>query len=235
MALGWQLLDEEGHEIDMGGGGLGCLHRIEGPSSLSIPSIDVLCDVESPLLGPGGAAAVYGPQKGATPEMVQTLEHGLGRLGNCVEACCGVDIRDVPGGGAAGGLAAGVYGMLGGTLTSGADAVMTAIDLSTAMESADWVITGEGRFDHQSLCGKVVSGVVREAISRGVRVGIIAGQVSLDAATRDEAGIASALSATPEGMPVHEAMDRAQDLARAAGRRFAEEVLSRGGPNHVTG
>jgi len=233
MALGWRLLDSEGRMIKLGGGGLDRLARIEGPVSPSIPAIDVLCDVENPLLGPEGAAAVFGPQKGATPRMVTTLEHGLSQLAGCIQACCGIDIGHVPGGGAAGGLAAGIHGMLGGTLTSGADAVMTAIGLSAALETADWVITGEGRFDPQSLCGKVVSGVVREAASRGVRVGVIAGQVHLDATAREKAWITSAVSATPEGMPVHEAMEQAQDLAWAAGRRFAMEELLRGGSNHV--
>ncbi|MEJ2704116.1 MAG: glycerate kinase, partial [Sedimentisphaerales bacterium] len=167
-ALGWRFLDERGAPVPLGGGGLERIARIVPPASLLRPvdggepaAVEVLCDVDNPLCGEKGAARVYGPQKGATPEMVERLEAGLAHLARLVREQLGRDIANVPGAGAAGGLAAGAIAFMNATLVSGIETMMAHSDLRRELESADWVITGEGCFDRQSLSGKVVAGVLR--------------------------------------------------------------------------
>jgi len=177
-ALGWSFLASQGQEVALGGGSLSQIARIIPPpdprlnprSVICNPqcrvSVSVLCDVDNPLCGPAGAARVYGPQKGATPEKVEILEAGLAHLADVIRVQIGPDIRDLPGAGAAGGLAAGAVAFLGARLVSGIDEVMAQSRLAEEVADADWVITGEGRFDPQSLRGKVISGATR--ISRWI-------------------------------------------------------------------
>ncbi|MEZ4470981.1 MAG: glycerate kinase [bacterium] len=144
------------------------------PAPFTVP-ITVLCDVQAPLVGPAGAARVYGPQKGASPGEVAVLEAGLARLGQ-VLADQGRDPRAVAGAGAAGGLAGGLWGALGAILASGFDVVAEAVGLDARVAAADLVITAEGQLDAQTAQGKVVSGVVRRASGRPVWV--LAGAVT---------------------------------------------------------
>ena len=224
-ALGWRFLDAGGNDLPEGGGGLAKLREVIPPEKLDLPPVTVLCDVDNPLLGPRGAAAVYGPQKGATPAGVALLERGLARLAAAVQSTTGRAIANLSGGGAAGGLAAGAVAFMDAALTSGAEAVMQTIGLDEELAEADWVITGEGRFDDQSLQGKVVSGVTRLARARGVPVAVLAGSVQLPPAAWAEAGIAAALAITPEGMPLENAMEKAPELLAAAARTWAREHL----------
>ncbi len=181
-ALGVSFVDADGQACicGMGGGALSTLGSID-VSDLYPPvreaRIRVACDVSNPLLGPNGAAAVYGPQKGATAEMVDQLENGLGNLAEIVNRDLGVDISSIPGGGAAGGLGAGLAAFTGATLESGADLVASAVGLKRRLAGADLCITGEGSFDAQSASGKTVSAVARCAQEAGVAVVCIAGQV----------------------------------------------------------
>ena len=226
-ALGWRMLDAGGRDLPPGGGALARLHAIRPGQAAALPPIDVLCDVTNPLLGEQGAAAVYGPQKGATPEMIPQLEAGLARFAACVLAVAGRDIRDVPGAGAAGGLAGGACGLLGARLVPGAEVVLEAIGLPEAMRGADWVVTGEGRFDRQSAQGKVVSAVARAGRAAGVRCAVVAGQVDVAPAEARRMGIEAVLQSAPPEMLVAEAMARGADLIRDAGRRFGRQCLGR--------
>jgi len=159
-ALGWRFLDERGRGVPAGGRGLERIRRIEPPASGSAaPEVQALCDVDNPLCGPRGAAAVYGPQKGATPQMVTVLEAGLRNLASCVRRDLGRDVLDLPGAGAAGGFGAGAVAFFGARLAPGVEAVAEACGLRQALRGVDWVVTGEGRLDEQSLQGKVVCGV----------------------------------------------------------------------------
>jgi len=181
-ALGVSFVDADGQACicGMGGGALSTLGSID-VSDLYPPvreaRIRVACDVSNPLLGPNGAAAVYGPQKGAPAAMVDQLENGLGNLAEIVNRDLGVDISSIPGGGAAGGLGAGLAAFTGATLESGADLVASAVGLKRRLAGADLCITGEGSFDAQSASGKTVSAVARCAQEAGVAVVCIAGQV----------------------------------------------------------
>ena len=139
--------------------------------------IRVACDVTNPLLGPNGAAAVYGPQKGATPEMVESLEANLAHLADVVHEKLGMDVREMPGGGAAGGLGAGLVAFAGASLQSGLPMVADAVGLARRLADADLCITGEGKLDSQSSAGKTAVGVAAIARSKEVRVICIPGQV----------------------------------------------------------
>jgi glycerate 2-kinase len=230
-ALGWRFLDRSGAEVGHGGGELERIARIVRPSkgaqerAEELPAggaaLEVLCDVDNPLLGARGAARVFGPQKGATPEVVERLEAGLTNLADVIERDLGRDVREARGGGAAGGLGAGAIAFLDATLVSGVDAVADAVGLDDALAGAHWVVTGEGRLDEQSLNGKVVSGVVARARRVGCRAAVLAGTIALDGDAAARAGIEAMEPAAPAVMPLEEALARGAELVEAAAERLA--------------
>jgi len=154
--------------------------------------------------------------------MVEQLDTGLRHLAALVKAQLGKDILDVPGAGAAGGLAAGAIAFLNARLVPGIETVMNASRLAEELADANWVITGEGRFDAQSLRGKVVSGVTSLARRAGVKVAVIAGSVALSETEWRSAGIAMARAIKPAKMSTAEAMRRADELLAAATRKFLQ-------------
>ena len=167
-ALGFRLLDDEGHDLKPGGGDLRRLSRIDSSRrrhELDSVEVAVACDVTNPLCGPSGASAVYGPQKGATPEMVELLDRNLAHFASIVERDLGVAIRDLPGSGAAGGLGGGLVAFAGGKLSPGIELVIKAVDLESRLEHANLCLTGEGWLDGQSAFGKTAVGVARLAKS----------------------------------------------------------------------
>lgn len=224
--LGWRFLAGDGTPVPLGGGGLGRICEIVPPNcGVEIP-VDVLCDVDNPLCGPQGAARVYGPQKGATPEMVEALDSGLSHLAALAADQLGVRVRDLPGAGAAGGLAAGAVAFMDARLVSGIETVMTQAHLRPDVGDADWVITGEGRFDAQSMRGKVVSGVARVAREGGARVAVIAGQVELSERLWQAAGIGAVLACMSPEMDLPSALGRCEELLAEAAGRFARRHLA---------
>lgn len=195
--------------------------QIVPPRSLGFPEIDVLCDVTNPLCGPNGAARVYGPQKGATPEQVEVLEGRLASLAAEVQQQLGKDLRDLPGAGAAGGLAFGAVAFMGGKLVPGIDTVMATVGLAEALRGAGWVLTGEGKFDSQSVQGKVVDGVQRLAKQAGAKTGVIAGCVRLAEPEWRAAGVEWVETLQPEGMSTEESIARSRELLFEAAAAFA--------------
>lgn len=225
MALGWRFLTRDGQEIGLGGGQvLGIADVVPPDRSLTVP-VEVLCDVDNPLCGPQGAARVYGPQKGATPAMVEKLDAALAHLAQCVQAQLGLNIAGVPGTGAAGGLAAGAVAFMDGRLVSGIEEVMAQTRFHQTVADADWVVTGEGCFDHQSLRGKVVSGVARVAKAGGARTAVIAGQVRLPAHVYRTYGIEAAVACMQEPMTLSYAVSHSEELLAQAAGRLAREHL----------
>src|SRR5437868_6258960 len=156
-AFGYRFLSRDGNELPEGGAALARLARIDGQTDprLVRPAVEVACDVTNPLLGPLGASAIYGPQKGATPDIVRELDDALARYADVLERFVGRPVRDVPGAGAAGGLGAGLLAFLDARLVSGAQLVLTAVDFASRLKGAALVITGEGRIDRQSGFGKL--------------------------------------------------------------------------------
>ena len=224
-ALGWGFLDGKADPIPLGGANLTRITEIVKPEGLILPPIQVLCDVENPLCGPDGAARIYGPQKGANVQMVERLEEGLLHLAALVSEYLNHDIREIPGAGAAGGLAAGALAFMNGTIVSGIETVIARSNLSEELESADWVITGEGTFDHQSLRGKVVSGIAKMASKSNTRIGVIAGQVSVPQNEYIRLGIITAIPCRKNNMSFDYAIKHCRPLLRTAAREFAMEWL----------
>lgn len=168
----------------LAGGGLADIRRIDisdRDPRIADCRIRVACDVANPLTGPDGAAAVYAPQKGATPEMVEALDAGLANLAAVIRRDLDVDVRHLPGAGAAGGLGAGLVAFAGAALQPGVDTVAEAVDLERRIRQADLVITGEGKLDSQSAAGKTAFGVARIAAAAGVPAICIPGQADADA------------------------------------------------------
>lgn len=225
-ALGWRFLDQNGDPVALTGEGLARIASIHKPAKLVLPPVEVLCDVDNPLTGRLGAASVYGPQKGATPATVQRLDLGLANLAKCVREQLGCEIEHVPGAGAAGGLAAGAIAFMNGRIVSGIETVMSRSNLAAELEDADWVITGEGSFDRQSLYGKVVSGILKLAKQSDTRVAVLAGQVHIAPDECRKAGIEVAVATKPDDMPLEAAIENSRDLLAAAASRLVREYLA---------
>lgn len=179
-ALGAKLLDSEGNELPFGGGALHKLDKIDLSAldeRLQNLKIEVACDVTNPLVGENGASHVFGPQKGATPEMVETLDKNLTHYAAVIKETLGKDIAKVPGAGAAGGLGAGLMAFLNADLRSGVELVIKFTDLEEKMQGADYVFTGEGSIDFQTICGKTPYGVSTTAKKFGIPVIAFAGRI----------------------------------------------------------
>ncbi len=224
-ALGARLLDEAGRDLPPGGAALARLHRIDlsgRDPRLAEARIHVASDVTNPLHGPEGAAVVYGPQKGASPEDVLVLDAALARFAGVVQRDFGVDVQRVPGSGAAGGLGAGLIVVAGAAITRGFDVVAEAVALERRIGEADVVITGEGRLDAQTPYGKTAAGVAAIARRLGKPVGCVAGSVAADL---DAGPLFDAVeAATPPGMTLDEAMRRAAVLVRDASARAVRRI-----------
>jgi len=224
-ALGWKFLDSNGKKVGSGGGQLEHIAQIIRPGKIDWPEIEVLCDVDNPLVGKDGAARVFGPQKGATPEMVEQLEAGLNHLAEVVKQQLGIEIDKIPGSGAAGGLAAGAIAFMGAKLVSGVETIIRESGLVKEISDADWVITGEGRFDSQSLRGKVVSGVTKAARLSRARVCVIAGRVELPENQWRDFGITDAIGLSDKTMNLAYAIAHTKSLLAEAARKFAQNAL----------
>ncbi|MDP9343660.1 MAG: glycerate kinase [Actinomycetota bacterium] len=181
-ALGVRLLDADGRDLGPGGAALAALDRIDAhglAGAVRGVRFVVASDVDNPLVGPEGASAVYGPQKGATPEDVAALDAALAHFAEVIRRDLGVDVRDRPGAGAAGGLGAGLMAFLGAEMRPGVDVVMEAVGFADRLARADLVITGEGKLDRQSLRGKVPAGVLSAARRAGKPVAVVCGQAEI--------------------------------------------------------
>ncbi|MFC3300899.1 glycerate kinase [Arthrobacter agilis] len=211
-ALGARFLDRDGNLLPPGGGSLAALARIDLAGlhpRAAATRWRIAVDVDNPLCGPRGAAAVFGPQKGATSGDVAVLDHGLAHLARVLAEATGVDVVDLPGMGAAGGLAAVLVAFFAAEIVPGSALVADAVGLAAALADADLVLTGEGSFDSQSLGGKVVQAVVENAPATCAVVAI-AGRVQLGAAQVQDAGLAAAFSLATGPLQL-------EDLIRDAG------------------
>lgn len=228
--------------IVVGLGGSGCTDggrgMVEALGGLAVArellaGVDLIAasDVEHPLLGPMGAAAVFGPQKGADPDTVVVLEERLTAWAEELNAAAGRTISDDPGAGAAGGIGAALLA-LGGRRESGASIIAEHTGLSAEVATADLVITGEGRFDDQSLHGKVVSALAAGARSHRIPVLVLAGQVTLEPAALQSAGIAAAHSVTDRAGSVQRAIEDAANQLTGLATDVAADwgTASRSGP-----
>jgi glycerate kinase len=222
-ALGVSFLDRHGKPVGHGGEGLLAIASIELSNlnaSLKRAEILVACDVDNPLIGPKGAAAVFGPQKGATPVMVKRLDHGLARLAAFVTRITGKEFARIPGTGAAGGIAGSFLGLLGAKLRPGSELVFDLLKLAKIVPKMDWVITGEGQIDFQTQFGKGPGMLARLAARHGVPVIGIAGSVAENAGRLSKKGFTALFSITNQPMDLATAMKEGPRLME----RTAEQV-----------
>ncbi|HEY0394579.1 MAG TPA: glycerate kinase [Candidatus Elarobacter sp.] len=227
-ALGARFLDETGAELEPAPEALARVARVDVDGlDVRLRSVDlaVACDVDNPLLGPLGAAAVYGPQKGASPEDVAFLDGVLTRLADAMTAATGRDLRARPGAGAAGGLGWALASACGARLQRGVTLVAEVRGLARALRGADWCFTGEGRIDEQTLRGKVVDGVAALARARGAAVIAFGGSVDLAAEVALRAGGVRCVPIVPGPVTLDDAMRDAPANLRAAAARVAALLM----------
>lgn len=227
-ALGIGLLDANGKQVPRGGGSLHYLASItlEGlhPAIAETETV-VACDVNNPLTGPEGASHVYGPQKGATPEMIETLDAHLTHFNSVLTRTFGKSFNDIPGAGAAGGLGAGLMAFLNAELRLGVDIMIDAVNLSERIKGAAVVFTGEGQLDFQTAFGKTPAGVAKVAKAQNIPVIAIAGGIAEGAKAVYEVGIDAMLGIAQEPMALEDVINAAPRLLADTAEQAARLML----------
>ncbi|MED1725220.1 glycerate kinase [Brevibacillus parabrevis] len=223
-ALGYRLLDANNQPLAFGGGELLRLSHIDDSDKdkrLDACQFVIACDVDNPFVGPNGASRVFGPQKGATPQMVLALDEHLRHFADVIKQTAGTAIHDLPGTGAAGGVAGALLAFLGGKLQSGIQIVMDTTGLARAMDGADLVISGEGQVDFQTAQGKTPCGVAQLARQCGIPVIVLAGSVGEGIEALYEKGVTAVIGITNKPLTLDEAMQNGASLLEQA----AEQVM----------
>ncbi|PWK85651.1 glycerate kinase [Lentzea atacamensis] len=230
-ALGARITDAHGVPVGPGGAALTTAAHIDLSTldfRLRLARVSLVSDVDNPLLGPAGAAAVFAPQKGASPRDVEVLERGLRQFAAVVAAATGRDLSSAAGAGAAGGTGFAALAALGAQRVPGASFVLGELGVEEALRGASLVVVGEGRFDEQSLRGKAPVGVAAAARHHGVPVVVVAGEVRLSADRLREAGVVAAWSLLHRAGSLDAAISRAPALLAEIGRELPA-VVARGG------
>jgi glycerate kinase len=213
-ALGWRFMDDQGKTVQANGGNLSRINQIIPPESPLNLTIDVACDVTNPLFGPNGAAFIYGPQKGASAEDVEKLDQGLRHLAQLIHDQFGVDLAEVPGAGAAGGLGAGALFFLNATLKEGVKVVMEQTRFTDHLDGTDLVLTGEGKIDNQTLQGKLINGIALEARKSAVPTIAICGTLEAKPDDIIAIGLTAAFSVLTHPQSLDEALTSAYEAVR---------------------
>lgn len=228
-ALGVRVLDAAGHDVGRGGGALAGVVEVDDTDLAGVVGSTrfvVASDVDNPLLGPRGAAAVFGPQKGAGAEDVVVLDHALRAWADAVATRTGSDVREQPGTGAAGGTAFAAVALLGADLRPGIELMLDLVGFHEAVPGVRLVITGEGSLDEQSLAGKAPMGVSQATRPAGVPVVAVCGRCLLPPERLDGAGISQAYPLSDLEPDVERSMAGAAALLEQVGRRIAAEWLA---------
>lgn len=221
-ALGIKFLNNKGQEISFGGGNLLNIDRIDLKNMdkrVKDCKFKVACDVDNPLCGPKGASYVFGPQKGATPEMVKYLDENLSHLAEVIKRDMGIDVKNEPGAGAAGGLGAGLMAFCNAQLQRGIELVIEATKIEEKIKGADLVITGEGQMDYQTAHGKTPYGVAQVAKKRNVPVVALVGSIGAGVEVLYEKGIDSIFSIVEGPMSLEECMEQGAILIERTANR----------------
>lgn len=238
-ALGVRLLDAEGRDIGRGAEGLLKLSALNmSATDPRLPQVEIMvaCDVTNPLCGPTGASYVYGKQKGAGTEMLPVMDQALFNLAQVIKRDLGIEVQELSGAGAAGGLGAGLVAFAGGKLRSGLGLVLEMLDFEAKLAAGvDLVITGEGQINAQSLFGKVPVGVARMAKKYHLPVLAVVGSIGPGAEKTYEAGIDAIMSIVPAPLSLDEAMARAGELVSDAVSRAMRLIMLNGHPKWKNG
>ncbi len=222
-ALGVRFLDVAGNAVEAVGASLGRIARIDTSGlhpAIRESTFTVICDIDNPLCGERGATYVYGPQKGGRPEQLDALERGMQHYAELLQTMSGIDLQTVPGSGAAGGLSAAYRVFLDGKLQSGIQTVLDICDFDARLEGVDLVVTGEGRADAQSACGKVLYGVGMACKRLGIPAVAVVGGMGAGAEALYDCGISSILPAINGVMTIENAMANAAALVSDAAYRL---------------
>lgn len=223
-ALGARFLDSDGNELAFGGGAIANLEQIDLSGldpQLQQVRLEVACDVDNPLCGPTGASYVFGPQKGATPAMVEQLDYNLAHYASIIERTTGKDVINQAGAGAAGGLGATLLGLLTASLRPGIQIVIEATNLAEVVKDAALVITGEGRIDSQTIHGKTPMGVAQTAKLYDLPVIGIAGSLASDCNVVHQHGIDAVFSVVPGAVDLPSALKQAAFNVEMTARNVA--------------
>ena len=226
-ALGARLLDQQGNEIAFGGGALPQLARIEIDQldkRIQQCRIEVACDVTNPLTGEEGASAIFGPQKGATPELVKQLDKALAHYAEIIHRDLDIDVLHIAGGGAAGGMGAALHAFCQAELRRGIEIVTEALGLADQVKDADLVITGEGRIDSQTINGKVPIGVAKVAKKFNKPVIGIAGSLTADVGVVHQHGLDAVFSVLFSIGSLEDALANAAQNVRLTARNVAATI-----------
>ena len=218
-AMGVVFRDKAGQSFVPVGETLGEIASIDctaAHSLLSGVTVEVMCDIDNPMCGPQGAAAIFGPQKGADATMIRQLDHNLGYLARCIETDLGITVSELPGAGAAGGFGAGAAAFFGAQLRPGIEVVLDLVRFEEQLDGCDLVLTGEGRMDGQSLGGKVPIGVSRRAKKKQVPVVAIVGITGPGIEPIYDEGITAVFSTNRDALPFAAVRDRGEDDYRRA-------------------
>ncbi|MGB5437894.1 MAG: glycerate kinase [Maribacter sp.] len=223
-ALGFQFLDVNKAGLEPKGENLIHIKTIDASEVnplLKNISVKVACDVTNPLYGNNGAAYIYAAQKGASPHDIERLDIGLKNYAKIVQNQFGIDPQHIEGAGAAGGMGAGCISFLHAQLTSGIDLIQELADFDTKIKGADWIITGEGKLDDQTLSGKTISGVIKSSIAQNIPVAALCGSLDISVATQKEMGLTYAASIVKGVSNLEQAIQASYDNLVHAAYNFA--------------
>ncbi len=224
-ALGYEFLDKDAKALQPIGKNLKSVTAIRKNlvhKKLSQVKVKVACDVTNPFYGTNGAAYVYGPQKGASEKEVQLLDDGLKNLADCIQNEFNVDVQDIPGAGAAGGVGGGASVFLNATLISGIDLIKELAEFDKAIDGADWIVTGEGKLDAQTLSGKTIAGVLTAAKKQHIPVAALCGAVELTPVQQEKIGLQYVCSILRQVSSLEDALNNSYDNLVSASYNFAK-------------
>lgn len=231
-ALGARFLDGQGRQVKGIGESLGAIETIDLSNlmpELKAADIQVMCDVDNPLTGQRGATFVYGPQKGGTAEILERLEAGMLHYERLIRRDLGIDLSQIEGAGAAGGLGGALMAFLGAKLKSGIETILEVVDFAHILGDVDLVVTGEGRLDRQSAYGKVISGIGKACLKQGVPVVALVGSIGEGAEAIYDCGISGIVPIVNGPMTLAEAMEKAQQLTLEGAERLFRLIKIGGG------
>ncbi|QCX38624.1 glycerate kinase [Aureibaculum algae] len=226
-ALGFRFLDTNKKEVLAVGKNLSKIKFIDDSqvnASLKNVTFKIACDVTNPLYGIEGAAYVYGTQKGASTEDIKMLDQGLKDFSKVLNSHFNTDVQQIQGGGAAGGMGVGTQLFLNGTLTSGIDLVKEIADFDTQVKNADWIITGEGKLDDQTLSGKTINGVLATALEQQIEVAAFCGAIEIPEYSLRKMGIEYAASVIDVAKDLEDAMQNSSSYLTTIAENFTKEI-----------
>ncbi|MCL7764335.1 glycerate kinase [Polaribacter sp. Z014] len=227
-ALGYQFLDKNNKSVKPIGANLSNIKSIDVTNvhpKLSAVDFKIACDVTNPLYGKNGAAYVYGAQKGASEEDIVMLDKGLQDFSEILNAIFTIDVQSVKGAGAAGGMGIASKIFLNGTLEPGIQLIKNIANFDTQIEGADWIITGEGKLDTQTMSGKTIQGVLTSAVAKKIKVAAFCGAIDLDGKQPANFGIQYTDAVINYAKSLKDSMENSREYLRLLSRKFAEKNL----------